>query len=181
MQTQWRIEVLSDGSNAVFVATYKNGRFAKLEHKSGKLANQKQHASLMYLVPELEKAIEFLRLEYKDKPVTWSMVEKTEKDALIKRLLATYNEWYHNRNDIMPVINGIQVNALKSIANSLIRMSSSEDEVVSVWQQLLSNWNSLSSFYQSQMELRQINSNINIILRTLKNENKEQNNFRQQF
>ena len=168
MMVQYKMTVASNGANAIYIVTYDDGRFKKLEKKSGKLANGEQHSKLMFLVPELEKAILILRNEYPPERVTWDLIEKPATKTLVRSLTDEYNKWYFERNAIKPKINGTEVNALKQIISYLNQQASSEDEVKAVFNSILTNWDNYSSFYQSQMELRQINHNLNTLLRLLK-------------
>lgn len=151
---------------AVFKLEYKNSKFHRLEHVSGKL-NQKQHVFMMHLCPQVESAILILREEYKEK-IEWEPIhEKGEK--LYPWMLSIYCEWYSKRFDIKAKITGTEGNALKQIIKHLEELTyGNEDEIKTIWQIIFDKWDEQSTFYKAQTELRQINSNLNTILRTIK-------------
>lgn len=175
MTNQYKLTVYSNGSNAVFLITYEAGKFKKLEKRSGRLASQEQYSKLMFLVPELEQVILLLRNEYTPERVTWDLVEKSNAATLVRSLTDEYNKWYTDRNGIKPKLNGTEVNALKQIIAYLKQQASTEEEVKAVFNSVLTNWENYSTYYQGQMELRQINHNLNTLLRLLKHGDKSNN------
>lgn len=171
MTTKYKLTVKSNGSNGVFELTYVGGVFKKLEQKSGKLVEQIQHERLLVLVPQLESAILILQENFKDKPITWEQISKGSQ-SIIKQLTDEYYRWYQERNGIEPKIDGTEIRAMKLIYAYLLKLSTDDAEVFAVWNSLLNNWDNYSDFYRHQMNLRQINSNLNTLLRLLKNGDK---------
>jgi len=171
MITKWKLTVNSNDSDAVFEITYSGGRFKKIEHKTGKLTKQILHERLLILAPQLEAVIPLLEVDFKDRPVKWEMISKGSQ-SVIKQLTDEYYKWYQDRNDIPPKLDGTEVKAMKLIHAYLLKLSTDDGEAVAVFNSLLSHWDKFPEFYRQQMNLRQINSNLNTLLRLLKNGDK---------
>lgn len=153
--------------NTVYKLYYSKGKFKKLEHVSGKLP-QLKHESLLKLAPQLEEAILILRTEYSG-AIEWVYIQKKQSKSLFSELSKEYIDWYQERFKIKPKFTGIEGNALKQIIKHLEEQCfGDEEQVKAIWNAILSKWNEQNTFYQGQIELRQINSNLNIILRTIK-------------
>lgn len=168
MRSQYKLTINSKGANAIYMITYMNGRFKKLEHKSGKLVNQDQHDKLMKLCPEIDKAILFLQQNFTE--VTWERIVNDKDNAsLFKRCMDFYSNWYQDKNAFAPRINGAEANALKLTIAYIQKESATEAEVIAVFESIFHNWENYSTFYQGQMDLKQINSNLNTLLRIIKN------------
>jgi len=160
----FKLTIKTDGADAEFKLSYKNGKFQKMEAKKQKLLGN-QRLKLFQLVPLNESDLqlkEYLGVEI-------SSLEK--KQSPFSLFLNHYTDWYFKKTGINHIMNGIEGNALKSIITNLQEVD--ENAAYILWSQILSNWQNLEAFYRKQMELRQINSNINIILRQLKNGNSE--------
>ena len=166
MTTQYTLRLHSDKAFADYRLKYKDGRFLSLEHLKGKM-NQQQHEKLFMLCPQLEAAILLLELDFKGR-VSWEKLT-TESKSLDSALLAEYMSWYETKFGFKPKFAGSEGNALKQIITYLQQLPSTDEEVRNIWNVILTNWNLQTEFYQSQTELRQINSNLNTILKTLKN------------
>ena len=169
MKVQYNLKIESPTCNASFKLIYVNGYFKSLEKVNGKLSD-KQHKWLMNFAPQLEKAIQILELDktLKEKGFTWEKIEKFQSESLFKTMLDEYYSWYKEKLKIVPKITGIETKALKTIITHLGRMASTEMEIIQVWNSIFQSWDNQTSFYQSQVELRQINQNLNTILRAIK-------------
>lgn len=173
--------------NISFKITYKGCKFFKLEHLKGTLKKE-QHVQLMQLIPPIESLIEALRIQYKGR-VEWSYIHKEENKSLFKKFTDLYFSWYKTKFDVVPKFTGTEGKAMKQIIKYLEEISFGDDELAYMtFNKILVNWNELSTFYRAQVELRQINSNIAIILRTLKYGKKatesgesQRNSYREQF
>lgn len=160
------IKIDSKGGKAVFRLCYKNGKFHRLEAISSKLT-QAQHESVMRLCPQLESAILILKKEFEGR-VEWEPIHEAGT-KLYPWMLSVYSEWYFKRFDIKAKITGTEGNALKQIIKHLEELAfGNEDEIKAIWQIIFDKWDEQSTFYKGQIELRQINSNLNIILRAIK-------------
>jgi hypothetical protein len=164
--SKYQVRLMGNGATAVYHVTYKNGVFSVLKYMRGKL-NQQQYQKLMYVIPTLEKVIPLLMIEYEGR-IEYKLISSGEK-SLFRLMLDYYSTWYLQTQGIPPKIDGVSGSHLKKIITYLTQLSTSDNEVITVWNQIFDNWNELDEFYQSQTELRQINSNLNIILTTIKN------------
>jgi hypothetical protein len=164
---EYLLNINSKGATAVLKLTYKNNKFLKLEFVSGKLS-QVQHESLMKLVPQLEPVILILKEEFKGR-VEWVYIQKKESKSLFSAMAQLYLSWYQDRFKIKAKFTGIEGNALKQIIKHLEELSfGDESQILAIWENILQRWNEQTTFYRGQSELRQINSNLNIILRVIK-------------
>lgn len=169
---EYILTITSKGANARFKIRYKAGRFNRIEHLSGNLANQQQHEALMKLCPQLEKAILILQMEWKDRGISWEKLEKAASGSLFSWFIAEYSTWYEANTKLKPRITGAEGKSLKSIIQHLNSVCETEQEAQETWSAIFKKWNDLSPFHQSQTELRHINSNLNIILRQIGNVSK---------
>ena len=152
---------------SVFIVSYKNGQFARIDYKNGGLS-EKHFKYLTQAIPVMEKDIPNYMKMY-DNRVVFTKLSNADKDSLFAKLMRIYCVFYEEETELKPRINGVEGNALKSIINHLMDNCVSEDEAAVVWAQLLHNWNKLPEFYRSQKLLRQINHNLPILLNHLKN------------
>ena len=167
MKTTYTLSITNKNAKASYLLTYDKGYFKRIEKLSGKVTDA-QHKWLMNLAPQLEKAILILETEWNPKGVFWEKQQKNGSNTLFKTMIDCYYSWYKERFNIVPKINGLETKALKDIITHLSRMATTEMEIIETWNAVLSNWDYLTNFHQQQMELRQINQNLNIILRTIK-------------
>jgi len=160
-----QLQLQKEGFDAVFLAEYKNGKFHKVTHIRGKF-NKDQFIQLMKVVPMVEKHLPIFRkywsgkIEYK---------ELVKSKSLYTMMIDAYAYFYETETKLKPVIDGVAGRAMKQLITKLKTQTPDEDEVLAVFQTLLDRWCDVPEFYQNQMELRQINSNINILLKALKN------------
>lgn len=166
--SKWRLHFFSKGADAVYQITYKSGRFKRLDHIRGRLAPG-QYEKLMITVPQLEAAIELFKKEYQGR-IEYQAITEAKK-SVFSTLLDKYVIWYQEQNNLRPKIDGVAGRHLKQIITYLKSQSASDDELVAVWDLILNKWNELDDFYKNQTELRQINTNLNIILTQIKNGN----------
>lgn len=160
----YRLHITSNGADALYELKYQSGHFKSVRHIRGKLS-QVQHEKLMLLCPQLEGGIFILKKEYEGR-VNYSIQES--KATLFTQMLDTYVEWYQDTLQIPPKIDGVSAKALKGIISFLASQCANEQEILVMWDVILKNWNQLDKFYQNQRELRQINSNFNILIAQIK-------------
>lgn len=187
MITEYIVRFHSEKAFADFKIKYKSGRFLSLEHLKGKL-NQQQHEALFMVAPQLEAAILVLKNNFKGR-VSWELVQKEK--TIFTFFLDEYLSWYEAKFKLKPKFSGVEGKALKSIIAFLQTVAEGDQEAKDIWSTILTNWDGQTPFYQSQTELRQINSNLNIILKGLKNgkqteqkrrkANDDANDFRQKI
>ncbi|MCO5230163.1 MAG: hypothetical protein M9958_03305 [Chitinophagales bacterium] len=159
------IHITSKGSDAVFVATYQGKLLKRLERKRGTLSNAQWDALMKIVPPSPEQIDEYINRYFN---VQYERAEPTSQ-SLFATLLDIYTIWYQGHSGITPRINGITGMHLNQCIAFLRKQSADDNEVQIVFENILNNWHKLPDFYQKQIELRQINSNLNIILNFLKN------------
>jgi hypothetical protein len=143
---------------------YSGGKFKSVKHLRGKLTPI-QHEKLMVLCPQLEADVYSAQKKHEGR-VTYTMQDNNA--TIYTQLMDAYNEWYYEQLGIPPKIDGVSGKAMKSIVSYLASQCANEQEMVLMWDILLSNWNNYDKFYQNQRELRQINSNFNILIAQIK-------------
>lgn len=167
MTNIYLLKIFGKGHDAVFKIAYKNGKFQRLERKRGKLNSATNWRNLMNLVPEQEN--EFKNIPNIHRTATISLEVKGKAQSLHAKAMAEYFAFYQKQTGIKPRINATEGKALKSILAHLKTIAVHDDDIFDTWVVILTNWHKLEPFYQAKMELKNINSNINLILRQIKN------------
>lgn len=164
-----KYEVSFKNHNTVCVATYYNGQFKKLEYKRGgmKAALWKK---ITVAVPFYEHHISEVVKVYENLFI--EKIASEGKGTLYSKFMEVYFSWYHiYSNGLKPKITSTEGQALKQTIAYLNDISATEEEALSVWKQIFTYWDRLDEFYQGQIQLRQINSNLNTVLMQIKNGN----------
>ena len=164
-----KMHIQKDGADGTYIVSYTGNKFKKLEHKSGKIS-EKQFKALMQVVPPLVSAIEAYRQKY-GRVIYEDIVPVS--NSIFKTLLDIYHHWYLQQTGIAPRIDATSGMQLNKIISYLKKQTSDETEIEFIFQQIFEKWSTLPDFYQNQREIRQINSNLNIILNHLKNGNSD--------
>lgn len=97
---------------------------------------------------------------------------------LLKKCLAIYIQFYKKRNDnATPLIDGMQVNALKDIILHFMKNSPdpSEENIIHSFDILFNNWDKYANYIQDQLTLIQIKRNITNMVAYLKKNRKNIN------
>lgn len=166
MTRKYKITVSYQDFTGILVATYRSGKLKRLELQSG-IKQPTQFSFANNYVPLFESSIEDLSTS---DHVIFEQITAAKKTAsTYKQAMDLFFEWYTERTGLSPRINAVEGKALKAIIAELNKRSADGAEALAIWKHLLTNWNKLDKFYRNQIELRQINSNLSIILRTLKN------------
>jgi hypothetical protein len=104
--------------------------------------------------------------------------EKKGNDVL-KQALQLYNDFCIQNTGIGSKIDGLQTKSMKSILSYLhsqVKDQSNADvEVVNALAYIFTNWSNIDPFYQKQIKLNQINSNLPNILVTLRKSKNHRN------
>lgn len=161
-----KIKVHIIKADAVYIAHYKSTKFKKLEHKRGNVSKT-QFTQLMKVIPPSTEMIDTYRRYWADKINYEEVVNSSQ--SLFKQMMDVYFRWYQTETELDPKIDGVAGKNMKSIIAHLRKQCAEDQEVLTVFQQLLDRWCDVPDFYREQMELRQINSNINILLKAVKN------------
>lgn len=168
--SKYKIEIDSTKTNtqALFVVEYKAGNFFRLERKRGNVKTDQQWNNLMSIVPMHEATIKVYST-LKAPAVTYTKIEKQKAGTIFQQFMSEYHSFYEGEAGIAPRINAVEGKSLKMIISALKKISADEAEALATWKAMLSNWQELEAFYRKQLDLRQINSNLNSILRQIKN------------
>lgn len=107
-------------------------------------------------------------------------IKKT--DPLFQSFMSVYYKWFQEQVGIKPKIDAADGKALKAIVkyfreitnNELNNESENENkntdlETLLAWEFVFANYNKWDKFYQKQLNLRHINSNLMNILNSIKN------------
>lgn len=167
---QYILEVDS-GAKSKFVISYKNGAFLKLEHKTGKLADERQWDNFMKLIPQLEAEIPDYQNKIRVGTITYTLIENKKPISLFSQMIDEYFIFFEKQTDLPPRINAVEGKSLKDIIKHLQSICTDDVEVMTVWKTIFLNWHKVEPFYAKQMQLKQINSNISNILTQVKNGN----------
>ncbi len=156
--TEYTMEI---GKASLLLAYTKAGKLKRIEAKKGFLYAD----TLGSLVPSTEAEIKELasRSEY-IKQVS------NEKDPFFSAAQSKWLSFFKNSTGgIAYRFTPIDGKALKEIGKHLTEISGSTEKALESWQYVLANWNSLPDFYRNKPELKFVNSQLNTILKLLKN------------
>ena len=153
-----KIQITTNGADAIYLITYKGSKFQKLEHQRGKI-REDQFKALMGIIPPVIEELETYQTKYPK--VIYEKVLETK--SLFKTLLDQYHNWYLEQTEIAPRIDGTTGNHLKKIITYLQKQTTDEEEIKTIFLLIFEKWSTLPDFYRNQRELRKINSNLNII------------------
>jgi len=170
MTTHHTIELTA--TSTFIRVTYRAGKFKKLEHLRGTL-NQEMLNHIGRIIPIQENELaNFIKL-YKDKV---RYTQEIKQKSIYQLFNQEWFDFYIKLTRFAPKFTGADGRALKQIIAYLKSISTSEQEALTIWQQLLANWHTLSQFHQKNTDLKYINSQLNKLLQNVKanNTNPEQ-------
>ncbi len=162
MTRHYTVEITE--TTAKLKLTYRNGKFKRLEHLSGKI-NDSTIKEIGRIIPPKENDLEAFKQSFEGKiNYTAEVKEKT--------LLTEFkDEWaaFHLQFRNFPAkINGAEINALKQIEKYLVEVSDNNKELaLDSWKFILNNWKSLDAFHQKNTTLLYVNSKLTIIIANL--------------
>lgn len=163
MTHHYNIEIIS--TKTTLKATYRNGKFRKLEHLRGKLDREIMDA-LGKVIPVTEAAFSHFNKKWLNK-VNYEIEVKNTK-SLYSQFLQEWFKFYEDLTDLKPKFTGADGNALKQIINYLKKQSTNDGEALATWQLILDSWGELNEFHQQNTDLKYINSKLNVIIREIK-------------
>lgn len=146
--------------------TYRDGKFKKIEHLRGDL-DEIAIKYLGVLIPPKEAELpEFIR--QRAETVIYTSEAKKDKSIFSQFNSAWFLFYRKNNNYIDPKFTGADGSALKQIINYLKGINNNDEAAaLTNWQLILDSWDSLSEFHQKQMDLKYINSKLNVIIREI--------------
>lgn len=167
MTTHYNIHLIK--ANADFKLTYRNGKFRKIEHLRGKL-NQTIVDAIGKAIPLEETRIsEFNKIWFQKIDYT---IEVKKEETILQRCTNTWFVFYkENHAEMSPKHTGADTNALKQIIKYFRTHTTTEDEIHASWQALLDNWDCLTEFHRKQVDLKYINSKLNVIIKQIREKN----------
>ena len=89
------------------------------------------------------------------------------KDSIYKDCISLYFDFYEKKEGIKPKMTGIEGKALKQMIVYLKTLG--DGDAVANFNAILLNWNLLGSWYSDKYDIKFINSQLNQIIRILKN------------
>ena len=149
--------------------TYRDGKFQNLKHLRGNFdANVIKHIGLV--IPPKETDLNAFMQAMEGRVIYTDLSE-----SKVVSIFAKFNsEWFiffrKNNNYIDPKFTGADGKALNQII-SYLKDINNGDEAAAIenWKMILDNWKDLSDFHQKQMDLKYINSKMNVIIREIIN------------
>lgn len=143
--------------------------------KNPKEPNKTQRTQQVILEPKEPDKVK-VKVKDKDNVKVKDNVNKTIKEEIIidksislyPQFNELYFQFYQNRVGIKPIFNSVDGKSLKSIIKYLTEISNNNDPAAA-WKYILDNIDKWDSFYQDQLKLNQIYSNLPNILNNIKN------------
>lgn len=145
--------------------TYRDGKFKKLEHLRGKL-DQVMLNVLGRAVPQQEKDLPTFIEGWKGKVVYTTQEKKIV--TIYSQFNSAWFQFFTKENNIPPKFTAADGKALKQIINYLTSINNGDEAAaLGNFNLLLNNWHELSEFHQKQIDLKYINSKLNVIIREI--------------
>lgn len=146
-------------------ATYRDGKFRKLEHLRGGL-EQKVLNSIGRTIPKNEADFDAFKKEFKGKVVYTTQEKKIV--TIYSQFNSAWFQFFSKENNIPPKFTAADGKALKQIINYLTSINNGDEAAaLGNFNLLLNNWHELSEFHQKQIDLKYINSKLNVIIREI--------------
>ena len=95
--------------------------------------------------------------------------KKIQADPLFKEFMSIYFQKIEEQTGIKPQIDASDGKGLKAIIKYFRSVSSDENIIINTWKTIFENYSRWDKFYQKQLRLRQINSNLTNIINSIKN------------
>jgi hypothetical protein len=163
MTTHHHIQIASTSTE--IKATYRDGKFRKLEHFRGKLDQQMMN-SLGKVIPVDENELPKFIAQFKERVIYTTDAKK--EVSLFSKFNAVWFAFYQRENKRKPKFDGSEGKALHAIIAYLKQENNNdEQQALANWQLILDNWKHLPEFYQKKQDLKKINSNFNVIITEL--------------
>lgn len=165
MTNHYNIEVIKTATH--FKATYRDGKFRKIEHLRGKI-DKAYLKAIGKIIPLYDADFGDYNKMFEGK-VNYTVI--THEKSLYSQFLSEWNLFYTNYAQVTPKFTGMDGNALKGIIAYLTKVSTSELEALELWKVILDKWDTLNDFHKSNTDLKYINSKLNVILNAIKKAN----------
>lgn len=163
MTTHYNIQLLKTKTNLKL--TYRNGKFINLKHVRG-LFDAKIIKHIGLVIPPKQSDLNAFIQTMEDRAI-YTEELKSPKSMHVKFKDVWY-AFFRKENSIDPKFTGADGKALNQIISYLKDINNGdEDAALANWQLLLDNWGELSAFHQKQVDLKYINSKLNVIIREI--------------
>ena len=165
MTTHYNIHILKTKTD--FKAVYRAGKFKGVHHSRGDLDHNQALKYVGFLLPVRESGMNDFIKKHKDQAV-YTNLSDAKPITVYTQFKNAWTLFFEKHNNISPKHEGAETNALKKIIAYLKRINNGDVFLaLENWNLILSNWSSLSDFNQEQMDLKIINSRLNVIIREL--------------
>jgi len=156
-------KVLVTGSaDAELILSYKASVLYKVEFIRTKVSDE-QWNKLIFLCPKKEADL------YSHGFPNVDIMPVIKQRSMFSRYIDLYDEFYYKKTGIKARMSAIEGASVKKIIAHLESIEKDSESALALFDQVLKSWDKIDEFYRKQMELRQINHNLNTILRLLKN------------
>ena len=149
---------------------YRNGKFNKLEVRRGELKRMHFNQLAVWVPPtlkELEQVAKRSAIDYRQ------VGGRASGQSEFQKYVEAWFAAYQGKHEVEPKFDGSEGKALKGIMKYLGDISENQEAAFGTWTYLLENWHKLDDFYQKNMDLKFINSQLNKIIINLKDVTKE--------
>ncbi len=178
MTKHYQIEIIS--KQLFFKVTYRNKKFRRFEHLRGEL-DQKLMDAIGQTIPVNEDDFADFNKKWIGKVNYQIEVKKVKKESLYSQFLNEWFTFFKQQNGFKPKFTGTDGKALKQIIAYFEELTGSEDDALTSWQLLLNNWEYLSEFHRKQVDIKYINSKLNVLITEIKQQIGTSSNVGQQF
>lgn len=164
MTTHYNINLVK--TNTDLKLTYRDGKFQNLKHLRG-VFDAVMIKYIGFVIPPKESDLDAFILAEKGKVIYTSEVKKTV--SIFSQFNAVWFVFFRKENsNIEPKFTGADGRALNQIISHFKSINNgNEAAALANWNLLLENWSELSEFHQKQMDLKYINSKLNVIIREI--------------
>lgn len=162
MTRHYTIEVIE--SKTFLKITYRDKKFRKLEHVRGKL-DKVMMKYIGRILPHNEDDIGSFSALHNNR-VNYSIVVKEE--SLFGRFVSEWSRFYEDQTTVQPKFTGADGKALNQIIAYLKKINAGDEaKALELWQVILSSYDKLDQFYKDNLDLKIINSKLNVIIRQI--------------
>lgn len=164
--------------NVKFKISYKNGSFFRMERVSGFLEGE-AFLHVGKIIPTKESEIQYF-IDTFDGKVSYTQLAQKPK-TLYQEFVSSWHDFYQKQYGIEPRFNATEGRHLKQLIAYLKKITITHEEALTIWQQLLSNWEKLDDFHKRNPDLKYINSNINRIIENVKKPTSQKTRYSDDF
>ena len=141
----------------------------------------KKEGATKPLISPLQGAKDKDKDKYKDKDKDKDKEEGGAGGRLYSSLMAIYFDFVKQYTGVPPKVSEIEGKALKNIIKYLSSIQPNEEDIIIGWKAIFENFNKWDSFYQKQLKLSQIDSNLLNIINSIKNGKQHSPNTRREI